>query len=66
MDDLGEFLFAVLSILLDRILPKRFHAWLDRQHKYVQNFFVGLICVFIGVLVMIIILLLVHYDVIPV
>lgn len=42
MDDLGEFLFIVLSILIDRILPKRFHAWLDRQHKYIQNFFIAL------------------------
>ena len=41
MDDLGEFLFIVLSILIDRILPKRFHAWLDRQHKYIQNFFIA-------------------------
>lgn len=66
MDDLGELLFWVLYALIAKVLPKRFQAWLDRQHKYVQNFFVGLICVFIGVLVMIIILLLVHYDVIPV
>ena len=66
MDDLGELLFWALYALIAKILPKRFHVWLDRQHKYVQNFFIGLICVLIGVLVMIIILLLVYYDVIPV
>ncbi len=57
MDDLGEFLFIVLSILIDRILPKRFHAWLDRQHKYIQNFFIALFCVIVGVMVMAVIML---------
>lgn len=42
MDDLGELLFWALYALIAKILPQRFQAWLDRQHKYIQNFFIAL------------------------
>lgn len=65
MDDLLEVLFVLVYGLIAWLLPKRFSIWAEHQHKYVQYFFLGLMLLLVGAIVIMIIILICYYDIIP-